>query len=610
MPQSLVRFIGSIVVSAACLPGAVVRGVAEGAAAVSPIPWDAGGYKGWKVSDLRISGIDETLAEALSAGLALAPQGRLLRGDVTARFFPAALEQDLERIRLFLARNGYPDVEMNVDLVPDHEDRELAIEVRIEGEPTRVAEIVLAGFPEGWGTTAGDLEAVRVGDVFTDAGAEASAGRLRRELGDAGYAKAEVRAAARRRSETSVGVTFHARPGTVYHFRRTRVVGASDNLRDLARVSAGVPEGSLYSAKRLREADDQLRLLDVFARIRITTEDAGPESLDVLIDVSEREPRSVEIGGGYWTDEGIRGTASWKHRNLFGRGRSFEVGTSASQYEQHATGVIKWPALLGAGTSILLQGAIRNQIEANYDELDVDVGLFLRYFFSSRSNVTVGPNLSLVNVDLAEGFEGEALDENLVLDFRVRGQHNHADDPIRPTRGRRVGWRAEWAPPPVSDSRYVLGEVETVWYAELPFASVLRARLNLGLADTYAGTEGLLPNRRFFSGGGNSHRGFGRRKLGPLDDNGDPLGGEALLNASLDLRFTLFWVLKGALFVDAGQVWADPSDARADVVEVAVGPGLWIDTPVGPFRFDYGIRLTDFSPEPKTQYHIAIGNPF
>ena len=37
----------------------------------------------------------------------------------------------------------------------------------------------------------------------------------------------------------------------------------------------------------------------------------------------------------------------------------------------------------------------------------------------------------------------------------------------------------------------------------------------------------------------------------------------------------------------------------------------WIsNTPIGPFRFDYGIRLTNLSPEPKTAYHLSIGFTF
>ena len=63
------------------------------------------------------------------------------------------------------------------------------------------------------------------------------------------------------------------------------------------------------------------------------------------------------------------------------------------------------------------------------------------------------------------------------------------------------------------------------------------------------------------------------------------------------------------LFVAVGQVWFRTQDIPGKSVEVAVGTGLWIDTAVGPFRFDVGHRLTDVSPAPAQAYHIAIGVP-
>ena len=153
-------------------------------------------------------------------------------------------------------------------------------------------------------------------------------------------------------------------------------------------------------------------------------------------------------------------------------------------------------------------------------------------------------------------------------------------------------------------------DIEGVHYLRLPFTTVLTSRVLVGGAKPLGQTESLLPDRRFYSGGASSHRGFARRQLGPLDRDGNPIGGEAVFNASLDLRFPIFRRLRGALFVDAGQVWFRSEDVQLGSLEVAIGPGLWIDTAVGPFRFDVGFRITDVSPAPRQAHHIAIGKPF
>ena len=106
-------------------------------------------------------------------------------------------------------------------------------------------------------------------------------------------------------------------------------------------------------------------------------------------------------------------------------------------------------------------------------------------------------------------------------------------------------------------------------------------------------------------------RGFNRRKLGPLDSEGAPLGGEALFETSAELRFPLFWRFRGTTFVDAGQVWPRIKDITADNIEVAVGSGLWISTLIGPLRGDLAYRLTYHeTTQPRWVFHFSIGPAF
>ena len=113
-------------------------------------------------------------------------------------------------------------------------------------------------------------------------------------------------------------------------------------------------------------------------------------------------------------------------------------------------------------------------------------------------------------------------------------------------------------------------------------------------------TEIPLPER-FFSGGSFSHRGFPNNQAGPRDDvTGFPLGGNALLMNSLELRFPLIGDnLGGVLFHDAGNVYSsfkaisirysqkqNPRDF--DYMAQAIGLGFRYRTPIGPLRVDFG----------------------
>ena len=134
-----------------------------------------------------------------------------------------------------------------------------------------------------------------------------------------------------------------------------------------------------------------------------------------------------------------------------------------------------------------------------------------------------------------------------------------------------------------------------------------------------------LPER-FFSGGGNSHRGFGLNQAGPRDPvTGFPLGGAALFLNNLELRLppvTLPFFqdnISFAIFHDAGNVFTDGHDmlhsllrwrqkdpeicqqapsrdntvnqCNYNYISHAIGVGVRYKTPIGPVRFDFGYNL-------------------
>ena len=157
----------------------------------------------------------------------------------------------------------------------------------------------------------------------------------------------------------------------------------------------------------------------------------------------------------------------------------------------------------------------------------------------------------------------------------------------------------------------------------------------IGLENPFRDTVSLLPGQvrpagasviplpeLFFSGGGNSHRGFGLNQAGPRDPTfGFPLGGSALFLNNLELRFpptTLPFFqdnISFAIFHDAGNVFSNGHEmvhnllrwrqknpelclqqSTADqcdysYISHAIGVGVRYKTPIGPVRFDFGYNL-------------------
>jgi len=132
----------------------------------------------------------------------------------------------------------------------------------------------------------------------------------------------------------------------------------------------------------------------------------------------------------------------------------------------------------------------------------------------------------------------------------------------------------------------------------------------------------LMYLRGFFGGGPGSNRGYGQREIGPhgavpfynpgqsseetagsCDPNvpGEmggpstncdlPLGGFSLWEASVEMRFPLLGALRGALFVDLGDVSPYEWSLRLNRPHLSPGIGLRYGTPIGPVRLDIGYRV-------------------
>jgi translocation and assembly module TamA len=115
----------------------------------------------------------------------------------------------------------------------------------------------------------------------------------------------------------------------------------------------------------------------------------------------------------------------------------------------------------------------------------------------------------------------------------------------------------------------------------------------------------LPPELRFFSGGDRSIRGFGFEEIGSRNAVGDVIGGDHLIEASVELEHYWRKNLGAAVFADGGDAFLG-EDFR---LHVGVGAGIRYKSPVGVLRLDlaYPIKSID---ENSWQIHFNIGPDF
>ncbi|HCY42318.1 MAG TPA: outer membrane protein assembly factor [Prolixibacteraceae bacterium] len=189
-------------------------------------------------------------------------------------------------------------------------------------------------------------------------------------------------------------------------------------------------------------------------------------------------------------------------------------------------------------------------------------------------------------------------------------------------------------------AQYLKGDFEYRYGHIIDKSSSLVGRAFVGIGIPYGNFDVLPFEKKYFTGGANGIRAWQVRSLGPgsykaPSDIYPNQSSDIKLEANLEYRFKLFWLLEGALFMDAGNIWAiNSKDNREGAVfkmdqfckQIAVGSGLGLrfDFTYFIFRLDLGIKIRDPSlPEgkrfvqksyPVSSDHFnlsfAIGYPF
>ena len=563
-------------------------------------------FKGWEIASLSITGVPKGTASELRKGLALAADKAVL--------YQQELRADVDRIELYLARHGYPYASVSLDGEPTDDGRRIRLTIRVDtGPPVSIVAVSASGVPDDLPVASIRTLPFSEGDVFEEPVLNEYKDRVLEALQESGYARAEVTSSLVWSDTVHVDVRIEAVPGAVYYFRRVEAGGADEDLIGLVYTMADIHRGDRYDPQLLTDARDYLSKLGLFRQIRLEITDVPPDSLDLDIEVSQRQPRSVEIGAGYWSDDKFSGRLGWKHRNMLGRGRGFSAEVVATQYRQYFETMTWWPAIFGAKRSLwTLRAAINNENELSYEKTAPGIGTTISYLFTRNTGGTLGYFIEQAYYDI-KTTEQHLFDvtKGVVNWIEMRLTRDGTDDRVTPERGTFSWIRMQWGPAGgVSGSDWILGEVSGTLHIPLKGRTLLAMNAHLGYGQPLGQTEALLPDKRFYAGGSVSHRGFARRELGPKDINGLPLGGDVMSTGFVEYRFPFYKSLEGAVFADWGQVWQTSDEVNLRNIEIAVGPALRLSTPVGPFRLDWGWRLTNYdSSVPRWALHFAIGYP-
>jgi outer membrane protein assembly factor BamA len=329
---------------------------------------------------------------------------------------------------------------------------------------------------------------------------------------------------------------------------------------------------------------------------------------------------------------GPRGTIQYTRNNLRGKGESLSFTGFAGRLDQRAAAYYidpnlrwsKWSATATISGERNEENPIfSSQMELGSYQLQRSLNvaktntLFLRYSFS-QTDLTrleipalVLPQdqhvrLSTVAANFTRDTRDNALDEHKGVLQTIELDLNSS----------RLG----------SSVDFVKMNAQAAYYKRIPHNIIWANSLRIGLAQPYAGSRVPL-SQEFFTGGGNTLRGFPLDGAGPQREvdvcsSGSstdctlihvPSGGNELLLLNSEMRIPLTFKkgLGMVAFYDGGNVFPNVGfHDFASLYTNSVGVGLRYATPVGPVRIDVGRNLNPVVGVSATQYFISIGQAF
>lgn len=558
-------------------------------------------------------------------------------------YFRDLLLKDLSDVRDHYRDHGYLDLQVaSLDESFDEEDGSVSLTITVvEGPVTRVEEIRYEGATVLSTDELDEVTKLEPGHAFSPFVSRGDAERIRNAYLDRGYLLVGVE----RTEDIQGGVARITHVIDEGEPSRLRYLEATGNHHTQDRYiirEVGVRRGEVLTRKDIQGARRRLSQLGLFSVVRARPAVVDSATVDLEIEVRERKHGFYGFGFGFTSDERVRVSGEWGHRNVWGTARRVQTSAAVGWDVDDITGGRKVRDterdLRATWVEPWIFGTRNEGIFGVFHELVEDPGS-PRYVTNGLS-ATLRREISEF-VDLFLTFENEWVNSNdETLDdpdftkqsVRIEGERDTRDNILNPRRGSiqrgtvqysRLEGSYDYAKTLVSTSHALPRNRERTRLV----AFRLQGGYIFPVSDDERDFLSDIPyTDRFFIGGATTLRGYDRETLGPLDEDGSTRGGTVLFLANVEYRFPLWWKLSGGTFLDAGNIWSDVSEVKPERllgsflggyspldVRFGLGAGLRLETPVGPLRVDYGRKLGDLEDAPfdrDWEIHLSLGHAF
>jgi outer membrane protein insertion porin family len=579
-----------------------------------------------------------------------------------------AFQVDLLRISSHYFDNGYINVKVDTPDVEISPDRKyIYITIRIEeGEQYTVGKTGFSGelpdSEENWDRLE-KMTQIRQGQIFNRSKLGEDLLALKTRYEDDGYAYANITPVTGIDSNKRIiDITFDVQKGDKVYYERINVIGNTKTRDKVVRRELRIYEGELTSASLRELSRRRVTALGYFEKVEMKTRKGSADNLQIVdVEIKEKPTGTFQIGAGFSSSENFIATAQISQDNFLGRGQSVALSAQISSLRQLFQLRFTEPYFFDTDWTFSFDAFNTETAFRNFQRSSTGGDLTFGHPLTDEIRLFLTYTLEFVQSSGSEVVSTQAAfyplnNSGRISSLRASVTFDTRDNRLFPTAGQYHSASAEASAEflGASESRtFQKLRLVSRYYRPLYSSIVGKVSARAGFINSTS-EQGLAPSEKFIMGGINTIRGYAPFSISPtrrvsVNDRGNALfdpasstfefleGGnkEVLFNAEIEFPIFEQVGIKGVLFLDAGNVYAEeenffyagakrrelglePSDpSYFDPLTLplgmfwSVGFGFRWFSPIGPLRFEWGIPLTRRPDDDKGPlFEFSIGNAF
>ena len=413
----------------------------------------------------------------------------------------------------------------------------------------------------------------------------------------------------------TIEIEFRLRPGLRATFGKLAVSGLGETKEAFIDKLRPWKEGERVTPQRLDEFRGRLAETGLFSATSVqlnaapTVDGQTEATRDVVVELTERERRTIAIGASASTSDGYGLDAEWQLRNWSGWGDTLAITGQIATLQRRIGASYRLPHIGKYGRILKLATEIEDFETDAFDQSGANVSATLEEQLSPRVRGSLGLEAGFASIlDAQARATATGRRDVYIISGMGTAEYVGVKDILDPVNGVRARVAIEpgftWGDTNIAFTK-ISGEASLYLdFGTKDLVGAIRGRLG-----TIAGPNGAPPDRLFFAGGGGSVRGYEYQSISPRDALGQLAGGRSLVEVSAEVRYRWTDTFGFVAFLDGGAAGSNV-EPPIDAMRFGAGVGLRYYTAFGPLRADIAVPLNKETGDADFQIYISIGQAF